>query len=69
MTKRQDDNKVILGIISHYVENYPDLRFGQILVNTKAIKLVDTPAGIIVEDPFNEEPEITLNRMLFNNGD
>lgn len=69
MTKRQDDNKVILDIISHYVENYPDLRFGQILVDTKAIKLVDTPAGIIVEDPFNEEPEVTLNRMLFNNGD
>ena len=69
MTKRQDDNKVILDIISHYVENYPDLRFGQILVDTKAIKLVDTSAGIIVEDPFNEEPEVTLNRMLFNNGD
>ena len=72
MTKRQDDNKVILDIISHYVENYPDLRFGQILVNSDIIKYEPSVLcegqreDILVIDPFYEESEITWKRMCDN---
>ena len=70
--KRQKYNKLILETLSKLVEKYPDLRFGQILVNCDVIKyepsvLCDGQReDILVIDPFNEEPEITWKRMLLN---
>lgn len=54
------------------VNSYPDLRFGQILVNIGVIKydqdvLVDGQReNLLVIDPFNEEPEITYERICKN---
>jgi hypothetical protein len=44
----------------------PDLRFGQALIDLKVLKTVDVANVPVVEDPFYEEPEVMLKRMLFN---
>ena len=70
--ERQKYNKLILETLSKLVDKYPDLRFGQILVDCEIIKyeplvLCDGQReDILVIDPFNEEPEITWKRMLLN---
>ena len=70
--ERQKYNKLILETLSKLVEKYPDLRFGQILVNCDIIKyepsvLCDGQReNILVIDPFYEESEITWKRMLLN---
>lgn len=70
--ERQKYNKLILETISKLVEKYPDLRFGQILVNCDIIKyepsvLCDGQReDILIIDPFNEESKITWERMLLN---
>lgn len=70
--ERQKYNKLILEILSKLVNKYPDLRFGQILVNCDIIKyepsvLCDGQReDILVIDPFNEESKITWERMKNN---
>ena len=59
-------NRAIIDKLSELVEKYPDLRFGQILVNTEVIKLIPSEDGLQAIDPFNEEPKITWNRMCNN---
>ena len=63
---RQDYNRVILQLITEKVMSEPDLRFGQILINLKVLKTVNTANVPGVEDPFYEEPEVMLKRMLFD---
>lgn len=63
---RQEANREILKLLADMVEQYPDLRFGQILVNVDAVKLKpDTQFGVgyVMVDPFHEEPTETLSRM------
>ena len=70
--ERQKYNKLILETLSKLVEKYPDLRFGQILVNSEVIQLEE----VLLEgerqtvlkgiDPFYEEPEFTWERMKNN---
>ena len=53
---RQTDNKKLLKLLEHYIEKYPDARFGQILLSF----------GFIYEDvsvTFSEEPEDTLKHI------
>ena len=70
--ERQKYNKLILETLSKLVEKYPDLRFGQILVDCDIIRyepsvLCDGQReDILVIDPFNEESKITWKRMLLN---
>ena len=70
--ERQKYNKLILETLSKLVEKYPDLRFGQILVDCDIIKyepsvLCDGQReDILVIDPFNEESKITWERMKNN---
>ena len=70
--ERQKYNKLILERLSKLVDKYPYLRFGQILVNCEIIKyepsvLCDGQReDILVIDPFNEESEITWDRMKNN---
>jgi hypothetical protein len=70
--ERQKYNKLILETLSKLVEKYPDLRFGQILVDCDIIRyepsvLCDGQReDILVIDPFYEEPEITWNRVKDN---
>ena len=70
--ERQKYNKLILETLSKLVEKYPDLRFGQILVNCGIIKY--EPAALcdgqredlLLIDPFYDESELTWERMLHN---
>lgn len=56
MTRKQA-NRAILLELYNLVEKYPDLRFWQILYNCGIF-----PPSFI--DPFYEESEETLNRMM-----
>lgn len=70
--ERQKYNKLILERLSKLVNKYPDLRFGQILVNSEVIQLEE----VLLEgerqtvlkgiDPFYEEPKFTWERMKNN---
>ena len=61
--KRQGTNLDILTIIEEAVMKYPDLRFGQILVNLGIIEYESCGAIPTTKDPFNEESVVTLNRI------
>lgn len=65
INKRQDANQEILKNIEEMVNKYPDLRFGQILVNLGIIEYERNTYDetLITKDPFNEESVVTLNRM------
>lgn len=66
---RQKTNFELVRKLSELVIAYPDLRFGQILVNFGFIEqIVDHYDSniILTKDPFNEESVDTLNRV--NNG-
>lgn len=66
--KRQNANIEILQMIGDVVMKYPDLRFGQILVNLGIIEYERNTYDetLITKDPFNEESVVTLNRMREN---
>jgi hypothetical protein len=51
---RQEYNNKILKTLEHYVNAYPDWRFGQILFNSGLWRK---------EDPFFEESSETLKRI------
>ena len=61
---RQEANKKILDILGYYVDKYPDWRFGQILVNSNIVTIVNTSNGTICDDPFYEESEVTLEKAI-----
>ena len=67
--ERQKYNKLILETLSKLVDKYPDLRFGQLLVDCDIIRyepsvLCDGQReDILIIDPFNEESEIIWNRI------
>ena len=69
MTRKQA-NRAILLELYNLVEKYPDLRFGQILVDCEIIKYEPSvlcegqQEDILIIDPFYEESEITLSRMM-----
>lgn len=70
--ERQKYNKLILETLSKLVDKYPDLRFGQILVDCDIIQyekevLCDGQReNLLTIDLFNEESKITWERMLLN---
>ena len=64
--ERQKYNKLILETLSKLVDKYPDLRFGQILVNAEIITYKNDYDEMVVKDPFYEEPEVTWERMKNN---
>ena len=66
MKNRKLFNTAIVRKLQELVEEYPDLRFGQILVNAGIIELQMMGDRLIAIDPFNEEPEITWERMKNN---
>jgi hypothetical protein len=66
IAQRQAANRDILAHLYTLVELYPDLRFGQILVNLDVIQYQRDPASfdvIGIKDPFNEESVETLQRV------
>ena len=64
--ERQKYNKLILETLSKLVEKYPDLRFGQILVNAEIITYKNGYNEVVPRDPYYEEPEVTWERMKNN---
>jgi len=63
---RRDYNREIIGKLSELVEEYPDFRFGQILFNFVLAHSQSEFGQIRIDDPFYEEPEITLERITKN---
>ena len=65
--QRQIANREIVKMLSDMVEEYPDLRFGQILAITEAIEYIPDSRPYIdtvdVKDPFNEESVDMFVRM------
>ena len=65
--ERQKYNKLILKVLSKLVNKHPDLRFGQILVNSEILHSEMDSNGIpAIDDPYYEESEKTWERMLMN---
>ena len=64
--ERQKYNKLILETLSKLVDKYPDLRFGQILVNAEIITYKNDYDEMVPRDPYYEEPEVTWERMKNN---
>lgn len=70
--ERQKYNNLIIEQLKYLINKYPNLRFGQLLVNCDIIRyekevLCDGQReNLLTIDPFNEESEITWKRMLLN---
>lgn len=61
MKKREENNKLILDALTVYLQKYPDMRFGQALIN---MGIVDVNEGKISEPQlWNEESSSTLKRL------
>lgn len=69
---RQEYNLLIVEKLRELIYKYPDLRFGQILVNSEVIQLeeflLEGERQTVLKgiDPFYEEPEFTWERMKNN---
>ena len=64
--ERQKYNRKIISKLTELVEKYPDLRFGQILVNADIITYKNDYDEMVPRDPYYEEPEVTLERIKNN---
>ena len=60
MKKRQASNMLILNKISEYIEKYPDLRFGQLLIN---LEILQYGVGGCIIDPWNAKSIDILKRI------
>jgi hypothetical protein len=63
---RQTANFELVRKLSELVIAYPDLRFGQILVNFGFVEQIIDHYDVnivLTKDPFNEESVDTLNRV------
>ena len=58
---RQEANKKILEKLTRMVEEHPDWRFGQILMNANVLLRIDFGK---VRDPFYDESTETLENMI-----
>lgn len=61
--ERQKYNKLILERLSKLIDKYPDLRFGQLLVNCNIIEYKNDYDEIVPVDPFYEESKVIWKRM------
>lgn len=60
---RQEANFQILNMLGTIIGKYPDIRFGQALVNLDIIQLARLSNGdMVAKDPFYEESEVTCQR-------
>lgn len=63
---RLSDNLELLGYLEHYIKQYPDMRFGQILQNfyfVKAERPANPDARISWQNEFYTEPSDLLKRI------
>jgi len=59
-------NTAIVEKLKELINKYPDLRFGQILVDADIIKIVHCNDKPFAKDPYYEEPEVMWERMKNN---
>lgn len=59
-------NTAIVRKLEELIEKYPDIRFGQLLVNCDIIELYHDYDEMVAKDPFYEEPEVTWERVKNN---
>ena len=60
---RQEANFQILNMLGVIIGKYPDIRFGQALVDLDIIQLTQSSNGdMVVKDPFYEESEVACQR-------
>jgi len=59
-------NVAIVEKLKELVNKYPDMRFGQILVNAEIITYKNDYDEMVPKDPYYEEPEFTWERMKNN---
>ena len=57
---RQEYNRKIIGVISDYIEKYPDIRFGQLLYD---IGIVNDAKNDYDRDIFGIEPIDMFNNL------
>jgi len=63
-TKRQVANRQLVEILATLVNQYPDLRFGQILSNFDFVLTADSgTGGMALLDEYHVEPEEILKRV------
>lgn len=60
---RQKYNLLILKELEDWIEECPDLRFGQILWTSNILYDVSQTDTCVVHDPFFEEPKEIYKRM------
>ena len=62
---RQEANLILVESLKEIVLKYPDLRFGQILVDFGIIRYISNTYDetLITIDPFNEESVTTLENF------
>ena len=71
---RFEYNLLIINKLKELIIKYPDLRFGQLLVNCDILTHSEYPLGesnngnlnYLINDPYYEESKITWERMLLN---
>ena len=61
---RKECNYYILSILEVLINKYPDLRFGQLLIDSNILKLTMIEDRILMEDCFNDESINILYRLL-----
>jgi hypothetical protein len=64
---RKSYNERILKELKDYLEQYPDIRFGQALINLNIIEIDEKNSTLLFgpqyKDPYNDEPITIYNRM------
>lgn len=57
-------NMLILKELLELAEEYPKLRFGQLLIDFNILELIESDEKMYIKDCFNEESEKMYRRML-----
>ena len=64
ISKRYESNKTIMGLLEKFIEDQPNMRFGQILMALGIIEMEqDGPNKFSIKDPFYEESVDTLTKV------
>ena len=61
--EREEANFALLHALTALVHRYPTMRFGQLLMCYGFLEYKTIIDETIVRDPFNEEPQRTLERV------
>ena len=64
---RKEYNEKILKELTDYLTKYPDIRFGQALINLNIIEIDEINSTLLFgpkyKDPYNDEPITIYNRL------